>query len=131
MPSEAGQEFGDPASYPYMTVASPSCHDTSTTRAWWEQDAGRRERFYYQARLGRCAAGSPPSWALVATVRVWPGRALLVCPSGVWAQVLGRQGDPPAACTPEIMREIVKQHLDAPSMWAIFPLQVRPTRTAQ
>lgn len=51
MPSEAGQEFGDPASYPYMTVASPSCHDTSTTRAWWEQDAGRRERFFYQARL--------------------------------------------------------------------------------
>jgi len=51
MPSEAGQEFGDPAAYPYMTVASPSCHDTSTTRAWWEQDAGRRERFYDQARL--------------------------------------------------------------------------------
>jgi len=50
MPSEAGQEFGDPAAYPYMTVASPSCHDTSTTRAWWEQDAGRRERFYDQAR---------------------------------------------------------------------------------
>jgi 4-alpha-glucanotransferase len=51
MPSEAGQEFGDPAAYPYMTVASPSCHDTSTTRAWWEQDVGRRERFYDQARL--------------------------------------------------------------------------------
>lgn len=39
-------------------------------------------------------------------------------------QVLGRQGTPPAECTPEIMREIMKQHLDAPSMWAIFPLQV-------
>ena len=50
------------------------------------------------------------------------------CPLGLplAAQVLGREGTPPAECTPEIMREIVKQHLDAPSMWAIFPLQVCP-----
>lgn len=52
MPSESNTEFGDPATYPYMVVASPSCHDTSTTRAWWEEDADRRERFYYQARGG-------------------------------------------------------------------------------
>ena len=60
MPSEAGQEFGDPATYPYMTVASPSCHDTSTTRAWWEEDAGRRERFYYQARICDCLIACSP-----------------------------------------------------------------------
>lgn len=47
MPSEENQEFGNPAGYDYMTVASPSCHDTSTTRAWWEEDAERRERFFY------------------------------------------------------------------------------------
>lgn len=47
MPSEENQEFGNPARYDYMTVASPSCHDTSTTRAWWEEDAERRERFFY------------------------------------------------------------------------------------
>lgn len=45
MPSEVGQEFGDPAGYPYMAVCSPSCHDTSTTRAWFEDNDGRRERF--------------------------------------------------------------------------------------
>ena len=45
MPSELGQEFNDVARYPYMAVASPSCHDTTTTRSWWEEDAGRRERF--------------------------------------------------------------------------------------
>ena len=45
MPSEVGQEFGDPANYPYMVVCSPSCHDTSTTRAWFEEDDSRRERF--------------------------------------------------------------------------------------
>ncbi|CAL8472202.1 g11744 [Coccomyxa elongata] len=45
MPSEPDTEFGDPANYPYMCVASPSCHDTSTTRAWYEEDAARRQRF--------------------------------------------------------------------------------------
>jgi 4-alpha-glucanotransferase len=45
MPSEPDAEFGDPANYPYMCVASPSCHDTSTTRAWYEEDAPRRQRF--------------------------------------------------------------------------------------
>ncbi len=46
MPSELGQEFNDVSRYPYMAVASPSCHDTTTTRSWWEEDAGRRERFF-------------------------------------------------------------------------------------
>ncbi|KAK9847329.1 hypothetical protein WJX84_006047 [Apatococcus fuscideae] len=85
MPSEENQEFGNPARYDYMTVASPSCHDTSTTRAWWEEDAERRERFFYLA--------------------------------------LGLQGKPPAHCTPAIMRTIVRQHLQSPSILAIFPMQ--------
>ena len=48
MASEPGQEFNDVARYPYMCVASPSCHDTSTTRAWWEEDAQRRGRYFYE-----------------------------------------------------------------------------------
>ena len=48
MSAAPGDEFGDPSSYPYMTVASPSCHDTSTTRAWYEEDADRRQRFWQQ-----------------------------------------------------------------------------------
>ena len=51
MPSEPDAEFGNPANYPYMCVASPSCHDTSTTRAWYEEDADRRQRFYNNVRL--------------------------------------------------------------------------------
>ncbi|KAK9824488.1 hypothetical protein WJX72_010729 [[Myrmecia] bisecta] len=85
MPSEPNQEFGDPASYPYMVVASPSCHDTSTSRAWWEEDPDRRERFFFQA--------------------------------------LGGEGPAPERCTPGIMKTIVRQHLESPAMWAIFPLQ--------
>jgi len=46
-------------------------------------------------------------------------------------QVLGHQGAPPVECTPDIMREIIAQHLESPAMWAIFPLQVWPGPRAQ
>ncbi|CAH9105324.1 unnamed protein product [Cuscuta epithymum] len=46
MPSEPGREFGIPSEYNYMTVCAPSCHDCSTLRAWWEEDEGRRRRFF-------------------------------------------------------------------------------------
>ena len=38
-------------------------------------------------------------------------------------QALGLQGKPPAHCTPAIMRTIVRQHLQSPSILAIFPMQ--------
>ena len=34
MAVESGQEFNNPANYPYLTVASPSCHDVEPIRAW-------------------------------------------------------------------------------------------------
>ncbi|XP_006658074.1 4-alpha-glucanotransferase DPE2 [Oryza brachyantha] len=85
MPSESNLEFGIPSQYSYMTVCAPSCHDCSTLRAWWEEDAGRRSRFY--------------------------------------KTVVGSDDEPPSRCTPEVVHFIVQQHFDAPSMWAIFPLQ--------
>jgi 4-alpha-glucanotransferase len=39
-------EFGDPSGYPYMSVCSPSCHDMSTVRGWWESDSNMAQRFY-------------------------------------------------------------------------------------
>ena len=39
-------------------------------------------------------------------------------------QALGRSGDAPEQCIPEVMHDIVQQHMDSPAMWAIFPLQV-------
>jgi 4-alpha-glucanotransferase len=39
-------EFGDTSAYPYFTVCSPSCHDMSTIRGWWETDAQLSQRFY-------------------------------------------------------------------------------------
>lgn len=78
-------EFGETERYPYMTVCSPSCHDMSTIRGWWESDYGQAERFYHRS--------------------------------------LKRYGVCPAECTPEIVEAINQQHLDTPSMWAIFPIQ--------
>lgn len=85
MPAEPDAEFGDPATYPYMVVASPSSHDTSTTRAWYQEDPLRRQRF--------------------------------------WAGALGNEGATPPECTPEVMRQVVQQHLDSPAVLAIFPIQ--------
>ena len=46
MPKEYGVPFARPASYPYLSVATPSTHDMSTLRAWWREDAAATQRFY-------------------------------------------------------------------------------------
>jgi len=85
MPKDPKITFGHPANYPYLSVATPSSHDTSTIRGWWEEDPARSQRFYHQ--------------------------------------ILGNAGGSPFECTTEIVKQIIVQHLFAPSMWAIFPIQ--------
>lgn len=85
MPSESDLEFGIPSHYDYMTVCAPSCHDSSTLRAWWEEDEERRRRFF--------------------------------------KDVVGSDDVPPSECTHELVHFVIRQHVEAPSMWAIFPLQ--------
>ncbi|MFA6126626.1 MAG: 4-alpha-glucanotransferase [Bacteroidales bacterium] len=46
MPKNPKMVFGHPADYPYLSVATPSSHDTSTIRGWWEEDSRRSQRFY-------------------------------------------------------------------------------------
>ena len=60
MPSDPGCEFGDPSNYPYMTVASPSSHDTTTFRAWFEAEAERRQRYFCKVLEGE-EDGAPES----------------------------------------------------------------------
>jgi len=48
MPSDPKIEFYHPEDYPYMTVCTPSVHDTSTLRGWWEEDYPTTQRFYNQ-----------------------------------------------------------------------------------
>jgi 4-alpha-glucanotransferase len=45
-----GAPFIAPARYPRLSVCTPSVHDTSTLRAWWEEDPVQRGLFF--ATLG-------------------------------------------------------------------------------
>jgi 4-alpha-glucanotransferase len=45
-----GQPFLPFARYPLLSVCTPSVHDTSTLRGWWEEDPAERELFH--AALG-------------------------------------------------------------------------------
>eukprot|EP01107_Rhizomastix_libera_P013238 TRINITY_DN354_c0_g1_i2.p1 TRINITY_DN354_c0_g1~~TRINITY_DN354_c0_g1_i2.p1 ORF type:complete len:946 (-),score=215.46 TRINITY_DN354_c0_g1_i2:35-2518(-) len=47
MPKDPKKEFFHPADAPYMSVVSPSSHDMSTVRGWWEEDREVTKRFYH------------------------------------------------------------------------------------
>lgn len=46
MPKKTGIEFFHPNDAPYLSVVSPSTHDMSTIRAWWEEDSFKTKHFY-------------------------------------------------------------------------------------
>ena len=52
MPKDYAKEFADPALYPYNCVCATGTHDTSTLRAWWEEDR-ERTRHYYNIMMHR------------------------------------------------------------------------------
>lgn len=47
MPKDFSLEFEDPAIFPENSVCTPSNHDTSTLRAFWEEDPKLTERYYH------------------------------------------------------------------------------------
>ncbi len=57
MPKKTGIEFFHPNDAPYLSVVSPSTHDMSTIRAWWEEDSFRTKHFYNHL-MGQ--SGEPP-----------------------------------------------------------------------
>ncbi len=46
MPKKPDREFDHPAESKYLSVVSPSCHDMSTVRAWWQEDPERTQRYF-------------------------------------------------------------------------------------
>ncbi|HEY0679809.1 MAG TPA: 4-alpha-glucanotransferase [Chitinophagaceae bacterium] len=46
MPKNAGRSFFNPAEAPYLSVVTPSTHDMSTIRGWWEEDRARTQEFF-------------------------------------------------------------------------------------
>jgi len=46
MPKAASATFFHPKDAPYLSVVTPSTHDMSTLRGWWEEDQALTQRFY-------------------------------------------------------------------------------------
>lgn len=46
MPKDPSTEFFHPADAPYLAVVTPSTHDMSTIRGWWQEDPEKSQRFY-------------------------------------------------------------------------------------
>jgi 4-alpha-glucanotransferase len=46
MPKKTGSTFFNPKDAPYLSVVTPSTHDMSTIRGWWEEDRKLSQRFY-------------------------------------------------------------------------------------
>ncbi|HTI93165.1 MAG TPA: 4-alpha-glucanotransferase [Puia sp.] len=46
MPKNPAREFFHPAEAPYLSVVTPSTHDMSTIRGWWEEDREKTQRFF-------------------------------------------------------------------------------------
>ncbi|BAV08045.1 4-alpha-glucanotransferase [Filimonas lacunae] len=46
MPKNPATEFFHPAYAPYLSVVTPSTHDMSTIRGWWEEDRNKTQHFF-------------------------------------------------------------------------------------
>ena len=46
MPKATQQQYVNLDTIPYLSVATPSTHDMSTLRAWWEEDYGNTQYYY-------------------------------------------------------------------------------------
>ncbi|HEY0732810.1 MAG TPA: 4-alpha-glucanotransferase, partial [Chitinophagaceae bacterium] len=46
MPKNQNTEFFHPKDAPYLSVITPSTHDMSTVRGWWEENRERTQKFY-------------------------------------------------------------------------------------
>lgn len=46
MPKDVNKQFFNPKDAPYLSVVTPSTHDMSTIRGWWEEDKNSTQQFY-------------------------------------------------------------------------------------
>jgi len=70
MPKKSGAEFFNPNEAPYLSVITPSTHDMSTIRGWWQEDRARITSFYHHV-LGHY--GDPPVYC-----EPWVNRAIII-----------------------------------------------------
>lgn len=70
MPKNVDSEFFHPNDAPYLSVVTPSTHDMSTIRGWWEEDRERIQKFYNH-QLGQW--GEAPQYC-----EAWINRSILL-----------------------------------------------------
>lgn len=70
MPKATNTQFFHPNDAPYLSVVTPSTHDMSTIRGWWEEDRQRTQQFF-QSILGQ--QGDAPYFC-----EAWINKAILL-----------------------------------------------------
>ncbi len=70
MPKKPGTDFFHPNDAPYLSVITPSTHDMSTIRGWWEEDKIKITSFYHHV-MGQ--KGDPPYYC-----EPWINRAIVL-----------------------------------------------------
>ncbi len=61
-PAGSPAPFIPPSRYPRLSVCTPSVHDTSTIRGWWEEDAAERALYHASLATGEeCPARMTPA----------------------------------------------------------------------
>jgi 4-alpha-glucanotransferase len=70
MPKALGAEFSRPAEAPYLSVVTPSTHDMSTIRGWWEEDPELIQKFFNrELGLAGAAPRTAEPWIVKSVVR--------------------------------------------------------------
>ena len=70
MPKANNSLFFNPKDAPYLSVVTPSSHDTSTLRGWWEEDAAKTQLFFKE-QLAQ--SGEAPKFC-----EPWINKAILI-----------------------------------------------------
>lgn len=70
MPKDSSKEFFHPHDAPYLSVVTPSTHDMSTIRGWWEEDRAKTQKFFNKD-LGQ--NGDAPAYC-----EAWVNKAIVV-----------------------------------------------------
>lgn len=70
MPKDPKKEFFHPNDAPYLSVITPSTHDMSTIRGWWEENP-EKTRHFYNTVMGQW--GEPPL-----NCEAWINRAIIL-----------------------------------------------------
>lgn len=92
MPKNPAVPFGDPSRYPYMSVCTTGTHDTSTLRAWWEEDRAASTKYWHEMLH---ETGNPPyfcePWLCEKIIRLHTGGSsmLTILPLQDWLSVDG------------------------------------------